>query len=41
MRAWMISHGQLDVRVAIPIGSSGIYHEKVRIITDSAGVEAF
>lgn len=35
--AWMIAHGHLDVKVAIPVGSSGIYHEKVGIITDAAG----
>ncbi len=37
MLAWMIAQGHLDVKVAIPIGSTGIYHEKVGIITDSAG----
>src|ERR1051325_4697368 len=35
--AWMIAQGHLDVKVAIPIGAPGIYHEKVGIITDSAG----
>jgi SNF2-related domain/PLD-like domain len=37
MLAWMIAQGHLDVKVAIPVGSTGIYHEKVGIITDSAG----
>ena len=37
MLAWMIAQGHLDVKVAIPVGSSGIYHEKVGIITDSDG----
>jgi hypothetical protein len=37
MLAWMIAQGHLDVKVAIPVGSSGIYHEKVGIITDEAG----
>ena len=27
MLAWMIAQGHLDVKVAIPVGSSGIYHE--------------
>ena len=35
--AWMIAQGHLDVKVAIPVGSSGIYHEKVGIITDEVG----
>jgi SNF2 family DNA or RNA helicase len=33
----MIAQGHLDVKVAIPVGSSGIYHEKVGIITDDVG----
>ena len=33
----MIAQGHLDVKVAIPVGSSGIYHEKVGIITDEGG----
>jgi SNF2 family DNA or RNA helicase len=37
MLAWMIAQGHLDVKVAIPVGSSGIYHEKVGIVTDEAG----
>jgi hypothetical protein len=37
MLAWMIAQGHLDVKVAVPIGSTGIYHEKVGIITDEAG----
>jgi hypothetical protein len=37
MLAWMIAQGHMDVKVAIPLGSSGIYHEKVGIITDEAG----
>jgi hypothetical protein len=37
MLAWMIAQGPLDVKVAIPLGSTGIYHEKVGIITDEAG----
>jgi len=37
MLAWMTAQGHLDVKVAIPVGSSGIYHEKVGIITDEAG----
>jgi hypothetical protein len=37
MLAWMIAQGHLDVKVAIPIGSTGIYHEKVGIVTDEAG----
>ena len=35
--ALMIGHGHLDVKVAVSVGSTGIYHEKVGIITDEAG----
>lgn len=37
MLAWMIAQGHLDVKVAVPVGSTGIYHEKVGIITDREG----
>ncbi len=42
--AWMVAHGRLDVKVAVPVAadgtpvvSHGIYHEKVGIITDRDG----
>lgn len=42
--AWMIEHGILDVKVAVPcdakrrpIASDGIFHEKAGVITDSNG----
>ncbi|HEY7423604.1 MAG TPA: helicase-related protein, partial [Gemmataceae bacterium] len=42
--AWLIGAGLLDVKVAVPVGpngrpspDSGIYHEKVGIITDGEG----
>jgi hypothetical protein len=42
--AWMISQGTLDVKVAVPVradgrpmAATGIYHEKVGIITDGEG----
>ena len=44
MLAWMVAHGHLDVKVAVPVDPNGrpayapgIYHEKVGIITDSEG----
>lgn len=44
MLAWMVAHGHLDVKVAVPVDaqgrperSQGIYHEKVGIITDADG----
>lgn len=42
--AWLIAAGLLDVKVAVPMGAngrpapdSGIYHEKVGILTDAEG----
>ncbi len=42
--AWMIAHGHLDVKVAIPLDDRGkmraglgLYHEKVGIVSDSGG----
>jgi len=43
--AWMIEHGRLDIRVALPVDPAtrlpvvapGIYHEKVGVITDFDG----
>ncbi len=44
MLAWMVAQGHLDVKVAVPIDdrgrptrTTGIYHEKVGILTDEAG----
>jgi SNF2 family DNA or RNA helicase len=44
MLAWMVANGYLDVKVAVPIDAqgrpeqtTGIYHEKVGILTDSEG----
>lgn len=41
MLVWTIAQGHLDVKVAIPVGSSGIYHGKVGIITDVSGFDLF
>ena len=42
--AWMVAHGYLDVKVAVPcdaerrpIPADGIFHEKAGIVTDRAG----
>ena len=42
--AWMVEHGHLDVKVAVPcdaerrpIPADGIFHEKAGIVTDRAG----
>ncbi len=42
--AWMMAHGCLDVKVAVPcdaerrpIPADGIFHEKAGIVTDRAG----
>ena len=44
MLAWMVSQGHLDVKVAVPVDpegsptvSTGLYHEKVGVITDRDG----
>jgi len=42
--AWMIAHGHMDVKIAVPVDPKGrpvkvggIYHEKVGVIEDDAG----
>ncbi|HLH03941.1 MAG TPA: helicase-related protein [Bryobacteraceae bacterium] len=37
MLAWMVAQGHLDVRVAVPMRTPGIFHDKVAVITDCEG----
>ena len=37
MLAWLVSERRLDIRLAVPRGGPGIYHEKVGVFSDLDG----
>lgn len=34
--AWLVADGRLDVRIALPLGGEGLYHEKYGVFIDAA-----